>query len=93
MEGLCEKPRKLIHKELSSQNLDTVTYKDIRNINRNTHKARSSKLLPLPTDIEETHEALFAVQVQIISKEQFLLVNDWEEKIVMFYCKTNLQYF
>jgi len=93
MEGLCEKPRKLIHKELSSQNLDTVTYKDIRNINRNTHKARSSKLLPLPTDIEERHKALFVVQVQTISKEQFLLVNDWEENIVMFYCKTNVQYF
>jgi hypothetical protein len=93
MEDLCERPRKLIHKELLSQNLDTVTYKDIRNINRNTHKARSSKLLPLPTDIEETHEALFAVQVQTISKEQFLLANDWEENILMFYCKINLQIF
>jgi hypothetical protein len=45
------------------------------------HKARSSQLLPLPTDVEETHEALFVVQVQTSSKEQFLLVND-SEKIV-----------
>ena len=28
------------------------------------HKARSSQLLPLPTDTEETHEALSAVQVR-----------------------------
>ena len=28
------------------------------------HKTRSSHLLPLPTDIEETHVALSAVQVQ-----------------------------
>ena len=63
MEGLCERPRKLIHEELRSQYLDTVTCKDIRNISRNMHKARSSQLLPLPTDIEETHEALSAVQV------------------------------
>ena len=69
MEDLCERPRKLIHKELRSQVLDTFTYKDIRNISRNTHKARSSLLVPLPTDIEETHEALNAVQVQTNSKE------------------------
>ena len=63
MEDLCERPRKLIHNELRSQYLDTLTYKDINNISRNMHKARSSQLLPLPTDIEETHEALSAVQV------------------------------
>ena len=62
MEDLCERPRKLIH-ELRSQYLDTVTYKDTRNISRNVHKARFSQLLPLPTDMEETHEALSAVQV------------------------------
>ena len=54
---------KLIHKELQTQYLDTVTYKDRRNISRNMHKARSSQLLPLPTDTEETHEALSAVPV------------------------------
>ena len=63
MEVLRERPRKLIHKELRSQYLDNLTYKDIKNISRNMHKARSSQLLPLPTDIEETHEALIAVQV------------------------------
>ena len=60
MEDLCERPRKLIHEELLSQYLDSLTHKDIRNISRNMHKARSSQLLPLPTDIEETHEALSA---------------------------------
>jgi len=63
MEDLCERPRKLIHRELQSQYLDTVSYKDIRNISRDMHKARSSQLLSLPTDIEETQEALSVVQV------------------------------
>jgi len=63
MEGLCERPRKLIHRELRSQLLDTVTY------SRNTHKARSSRLIPLPTDIKETHEPLNAVQGLTISAE------------------------
>jgi len=42
MQGLCERPRELIHKELRSHDLDTLTYKDIGNISRNMHKARSS---------------------------------------------------
>jgi len=88
MEDLCE--RKLINKELLSQYLDTLTYKDTRNISRNMHKARSSKLLPLPTDIEETHEALTAVQVWTSSTE--LSVNDPETTIVMFSWKNNLQF-
>jgi hypothetical protein len=69
MEDFSERPRKPIHKELQSQYVDTLTYKDIRNISRNIHKARSSQLLPLPTDTEETHEAFSAVQVQTNSKE------------------------
>jgi hypothetical protein len=60
MEDLCERPLKLIHEELRSQYLDTVTYKNIRNISRNVHKARSCQT---PTDTEETHEALIAVQL------------------------------
>ena len=69
MEDLCERPRKLIHKELRSQYLDNLTYKDIRNISRNMHKARSSQLLSVPTDTEETHGALSAVQVLISSTD------------------------
>jgi len=92
MADLCETPRKLIHKDLRSQDSDILTYKDIGNISRNIHKAHSSQLPPLPTDIEETHEALSAVQVQTSSKEQFLFVNDSEKNIVMFSCKTNLQF-
>jgi hypothetical protein len=63
MEDLCERPRKLLHEELRSQYLDSLTYKDIKNISRNMHEAHSSFLLPLATDVEETHEALSAVQV------------------------------
>ena len=79
MEDLCERPRKLIHKELQSQELDTLTYKDIRNISRNMHTARSSQLFTFPTDTEEPHETLSAIQVLTSSKEQFLLANDPEK--------------
>jgi len=67
--------------ELQSQFLDILSYKDIKNISRNMHKARFSQRLSLPTDIEETHEALNAVQVLTSSKEQFLFIN-YSEKIL-----------
>ena len=69
MENLCERPRKLIHKELRSQYLDTLTYIDLRNINKTMHKARSSQLLPLLTDNEETDKELIAVEVLTSSTE------------------------
>jgi len=46
---LCDRPCKLIHKKLQSQDLGTLTYKDIQNISRNMLKARFSQLLPLQT--------------------------------------------
>jgi hypothetical protein len=58
MKDLCERSRKPMHEELRSHYLDTLTYIDIRNISRDMHKVRFSQLLPLPTDIEETLEAL-----------------------------------
>jgi hypothetical protein len=63
MEDLCERSRKLIHEKLRSQFLDSLTYKDIKNISRNMYKAHSSQPVPLPTNTEETHEALSAAQV------------------------------
>ena len=63
MEDLCESPCKMMHKEQRRLYLDTLTYNDIKNISRNMYKARSSQLLPLPTDIEETHEVLSTVNV------------------------------
>ena len=90
MEELCERPHKLIHKELRCQYLDTLTYKDIRNISRNMQKARSSQLLPLPTDIEESHETLSAVQV--LKVRQNLLVNDLDKTIVIDSRKNNLKF-
>jgi hypothetical protein len=91
MEDFCERRRKLIHKELQSQYVENLTHKGIRDISRNIHNARSSQLLPLPTDTEEILEALSAVQVKTSSKGQFLLVND-SKNVVMFSCKTNLQF-
>ena len=49
------------------------------------HKARSSQLLPLPTDTEETHETLIAVQLWTNSTD---LARQWLGKN---YCNIFLQ--
>jgi len=69
MVDLCGRPRKLIHRELRSQCLKALAYKDIRNISRYMHKARSSQMFSLRTDTEETHDALSAVKVLTSSTE------------------------
>jgi len=55
------------------------------------HNAGSSQLLPLPTDIEETHEALSAVLV--LKVRQNLLVNVSEKNYFIVFLKNNLQLF
>ena len=71
------KPRKQILKEQQSQDKDTLTLATLsitRNISRNMHKVLYSHLFPLPTDLEEIHEAFIAVYVLTISKEHFSLL-------------------
>jgi hypothetical protein len=72
MKDFCERPRSLIHKILLSEDLDTLNYKDVRNISKNMH---SIKHAPpncfLSQHIEETGEALSAVQVR---KNNFCLL-------------------
>jgi hypothetical protein len=64
MDDLCERPHKLIHKELRSKQLATLTYKDTRNISSNMHKASFSQQI-----LKKTHEALSAVPVLTSSIE------------------------
>ena len=87
MEDLCERPCKLIHKELQSQDLDTLTCKDIRDISMDIHHTRFSQPIPLRTDTEETHGSLNAVQVLTSSKGQFLFVTHSEKNTVIFSSK------
>ena len=84
-EDLCERPRKLIHRELRSQYLDTLTYKDIKNISRNMHKARPSQQI-LKNHMK--HCVLYKCE----QFRQNLLVNDLKKSTVMFSCKNNLQF-
>ena len=60
-----------MYKELRSQYLYTLAYKDRRNISRNVQKARPSQLLSLLTDIDifDTIYLLTAIQYTFTHKQ------------------------
>jgi len=86
MKIFYERMPKLIHTELQSQDLDTLTYKDIRNLSRNAPPTASS-----PNRYWRNSNIKCYTSVKS-SKEQFLLFNDLEKNFVIFSCTTNLQF-
>jgi len=52
--------------------------------------ARRSKLPARPRNIQNVHEVLNSLEIKTYDDEQFLMVNDSNQNIVMFSCEKNL---
>jgi len=52
--------------------------------------ARRSKLPARPCNIQNVHEVLDSLEIKTYDDEQFLMVNDSNQNIVMFSCEKNL---
>jgi predicted house-cleaning noncanonical NTP pyrophosphatase (MazG superfamily) len=91
-EDLNERPTKLIHQELRKGDIETLTNCDIKRIRKNIYQARRGVLPKLPTTQEEIHHALNSHSIKTNRDGPFLLVNDAENKIIMFSCQTNLEF-
>lgn len=87
-----EKPMKLIHKELRKGDVETVTNQDITCIRKNIYHIRRQVFPKLPKNIQELHIALDSFNQKTNKEEEFLLVNNREQHIIMFSCKTNLNF-
>jgi len=89
----CEKPCKILHRELRKGDVSTLTTTDINRIRKNIHYARSSIIPKLPTDLEELHLALTNLgEIKTNKDEIFLLINNTEKNIVAFSTTTNLKF-
>ncbi|CAI6348294.1 unnamed protein product [Macrosiphum euphorbiae] len=93
---LYERPAKLMHRHLK-ESIDfsvksTLTITDIRYIKNNLYRARSEQLPKLPTNILTVHSALNAIDCITNENEPFLFLNDSINGIVMFTCKSNLEF-
>uniref|UniRef100_A0A2S2NXU0 MULE transposase domain-containing protein n=1 Tax=Schizaphis graminum TaxID=13262 RepID=A0A2S2NXU0_SCHGA len=89
----CEKPSKILHRELREGDIDSLTTTDTMRIRKNIHYARSSIIPKLPKNLEDLHLALTNLgEIKTNRDEIFLLINNSEKNIVAFSTQTNLKY-
>jgi len=89
-----QRPSKLIHAEINTQKevLNNLTTRDMRYISKNINHARLKIFPTLPKSIEDLHDFLEQRHIETIKNEPFLCINDRRENIVMFSCKSNLEF-
>jgi len=85
-----EKPLKIISKEISNHLTNNIKTDDISNIRQNLYRARRKNTPTLPTNLRETQEALLGIPTLTNKDEEFLLINDSENKITAFSTMANI---
>lgn len=91
-EDLCEKPSKLIYKELKNhpEALNNLSAKDVRYICNNISHTRAKLIPNLPKNISDIHTYLESVPVKTTKEENFLIINNSESNIIVFSCYSNI---
>lgn len=92
VEDISEIPRKIIHKALMEEDVDTLSVSDVRKIRKNMYNARRSEIPKIPTNIKEIHKYVRDFPPTTNKGEIFLTKNDCENNIIMFSCETNIQF-
>jgi DNA-binding protein Fis len=89
-----EKPAQKIRKvaEELEKPLSTLTRQDVSCIRNNLYRAKSKTMPKLPKTTEELQTALENITTTTSKGEEFLLVNDRDNKIVIFSCDENLKF-
>ncbi|VVC24304.1 Hypothetical protein CINCED_3A016469 [Cinara cedri] len=73
----CEKPCKILQRELREGDVCALTTTDINRIRKNIYYARLSRIPKLPTNLEELHLALTNLgEIKNNIDEIFLLINN-----------------
>jgi len=91
-EDPTERPQKLIRIELDSSALELLDASDLGNVRHNIYRARRKLSPPLPKTLEELHNAIDTIDMTTKLGEDFLLVNDYEDHIVIFSTKKNMMF-
>lgn len=93
-DDICEKPSKIIRTELSAHisSETNLTTSDLNCVRKNIYYARRKILPPLPTSIADVHKVLDEMPIRTVKDENFLLLNDSSENLVIFSCFNNLTY-
>lgn len=83
-QDVSERRRKLIYNEMTSASSENVTSEDISSFSRSIYNSRKKIVPPKPKSIFEVHDALSSIRVKTNDDEQFLLVNDKINNIILF---------
>lgn len=92
LDDVSERPSKLICRELDAAALQVLTGNDVKNMRRSIYRQRRTVYPPLPQTLEELHTALENFEMRTKQREDFLLVNNEDENIVIFSTPKNLRY-
>ena len=91
-DDIFERPSKIMRKEMTSAALEVLTESDRQQIRKSIHNARARLRPKLPKTLPELHEALEVYETKTKLEEEFLLVNDNMENILMFSTAKNLKF-
>jgi len=89
-ENISDAPRKILRKVLQEYDNDAIDTSDLLKIKRNMYNARRKIFPALPKNILDIHNILKTFEVKTSKDEDFLLLNDELNNLIIFACSTNL---
>uniref|UniRef100_A0A8D8S8W3 FLYWCH-type domain-containing protein n=1 Tax=Cacopsylla melanoneura TaxID=428564 RepID=A0A8D8S8W3_9HEMI len=94
IDDICERPSKILHKAVSSQDLQLLNQRDVQYILKNAHNARMHVHPKLPQNFPELHESIptFLSTLETKMEEEWLFENDQEHNILSLTTRKNLNF-
>jgi hypothetical protein len=93
IKNISTRPKKIILTEIGrNSNSSDITINDINRIRKNIYENRRKIMTQNPTNIADAHNVLNSIDVKTKQNENFLLVNDEKENIIIISCETNLRF-
>lgn len=92
-ESPYEKPAKILRNVVqNSTDSNVITTKDISDLRRNIYNTKRKILPKFPVSQNEVHSMLLTMDIKTHTGEPFILSNDSDKNIIIFSCKTNIDF-
>lgn len=85
-----DKPSKVLIQCINDQQTSKLEITDLKYIKRNAYNARRSILPTLPKYMNSVHEAVEQLNIKTSRDENFLLINNVIDNLIIFSCTSNL---
>lgn len=92
IEDICERPAKILHQQLRTCDVDTITVTDVNLIRKCMYNGRRSVIPKIPQNVTDVHDVLNSIEIKTNKGEAFIRKNDSANNFVAFTCDTNLKF-